>query len=128
MRVQSSVGETLRECAPCYPAQCAENHTVLIRDYIIVKILCPSKAPTSRPTSRLRFCDNASTSQSYDTLFLYPEPIFAPQTEIMDPMEAMSSGGPVPKNFDADTADNNEDVRTPPPVHDHEQPANNLSQ
>jgi hypothetical protein len=46
----------------------------------------------------------------------------------MDPMEAMSSGGPVPSNFNAETADNNEDVRTPPPIRDHEQPANNPSQ
>lgn len=39
----------------------------------------------------------------------------------MDPMEAMSSGGPVPKDFNAAEADNNEDVRPPPPppLHDH---------
>ena len=29
----------------------------------------------------------------------------------MDPMEAMSNGGPIPKDFDAETAENMEDVR-----------------
>ena len=95
---------------PC-DKQCQQAQT-LCADIILPLSFCGCPSIIIAPRSR--FLPNDNLKYSFHTT---NQQITLPrarptQNDTMDPLESMS-GGPVPKNFDAENAENNEDVSLP---------------
>lgn len=86
--------------------------TVSIGCYIIARLTFSAPPSPSAPRhSHQQILRQTTTIQLRRRRFYLKYLFFlSPIAANMDPMEAMSTGGPVPKDFNADDAENMEDV------------------